>query len=183
MQTALEAQKAALRKIAATRRAMADPAFGRLMVQHVLKLPPPPGSIIGGYWPLGSEIDPRPLLHTLHGLDYAIALPVTPATPSPLGFRQWHPDAPLRQGRYNTRHPDGPALTPSFILVPLLAYDLRGHRLGYGGGYYDRTLAALPGAFRLGLAYAAQAVPELPADEHDIMLHAVATESGITSFI
>ena len=70
-------------------------------------------------------------------------------------------------------------VTPDFLLVPLLAFDRRGHRLGYGAGYYDRTLAELPGAFALGCAYAVQEVPDVPAGPHDMRLDAVATERGV----
>ena len=71
------------------------------------------------------------------------------------------------------------ALTPTFLLVPLLAFDRRGHRLGYGGGYYDRTLAALPGAVALGIAHAAQELDEVPAGPEDARLAAIATEAGL----
>jgi 5-formyltetrahydrofolate cyclo-ligase len=74
-------------------------------------------------------------------------------------------------------------MTPDFILVPLLAFDANGNRLGYGAGYYDRTFAALPNAFRLGCAFAAQEFGEIPVGPEDVMLHAVATEDGVKRFL
>ncbi len=81
--------------------------------------------------------------------------------------------------QFGTLRPTGAAGTPDFLLVPLLAFDRRGHRLGYGAGYYDRTLAGLCGAFALGCGYAAQEVAEVPAGPNDVRLHAIATEHGV----
>jgi 5-formyltetrahydrofolate cyclo-ligase len=81
--------------------------------------------------------------------------------------------------RFGTFRPDGPIAVPDFVLVPLLAFDRRGYRVGYGAGYYDRTLAALPGRFRLGVAYAASELDEVPAGPYDEKLDAVATERGV----
>ena len=81
--------------------------------------------------------------------------------------------------RFGTSRPDGPVLAPDFLLVPLLAFDRRGYRIGYGAGYYDRTLAGLPGRFRLGVAYSAQELDEVPAGPYDERLDAVATEQGL----
>ncbi len=92
------------------------------------------------------------------------------------------PGVALLPGRWGTTHPDGPEAEPDFLLVPLLAWDGAGRRLGYGGGYYDRTLAALPGRFRLGCAFACQRVDEVPAGPHDPLLDAVATEEGVCAF-
>ena len=86
------------------------------------------------------------------------------------------------QGRFGTMHPEGEIVRPDFLLVPLLAYDASGNRLGYGGGYYDRSLAALPHAFRLGCAFSAQFFEHVPTEPTDLHLHAVATELGVTRF-
>ena len=88
----------------------------------------------------------------------------------------------MRPERFGTVRPVGEAGTPDMLLVPLLAWDGQGRRLGYGGGYYDRTLAALPGRRAIGCAYAMQRVPEVPAGGHDVPLDAVATELGVTWF-
>ena len=159
------------------RRAGADPALGQRLVTHAL--PIPPGVTVAGYWPLGTEIDPRPLLRTLHARGHAILLPQTPPRGQPLTFRRWQPGAAMLPGRFGTLHPDGPLARPDLLLVPLLAFDARCHRLGYGGGYYDRTIAALPGIRTIGLAYALQEVPHVPTLPHDQPLDAIATEGGV----
>jgi 5-formyltetrahydrofolate cyclo-ligase len=87
----------------------------------------------------------------------------------------------LQPERFGTFRPVGDEAVPDFLLVPLLAFDRRGHRLGYGAGFYDRTLAGLPGRYALGVAYAGQEVPEVPASHADVALDAVATDNGIIS--
>jgi 5-formyltetrahydrofolate cyclo-ligase len=135
--------------------------------------------VVAGYWPLPHEIDCLTLLHGLHARGHALCLPETTPPRSPLIFRAWEPGAKMIRGRYNTFHPLGAEVNPDFILLPLLAFDRAGHRLGYGGGYYDRTLAALPYAFRLGCGFAAQQVADLPHEATDLPLHAIATEAGL----
>ena len=155
-------------------------AASALADQVLTRCRPPPGATIAGFWPMGDEVDIRPLLHALHALGHVLLLPVTPPRGQALLFRRWAPGSAMEPGRFGTQHPAATeAATPDTLLVPLLAFDLRGHRLGYGGGYYDRTLAALPHAFRLGVAYAAQQVPAVPAGPHDVTLHTIATESGV----
>lgn len=157
-----------------------DPALGAEMAKHVIhSCPPPPGAVVAGFWPLAHEIDIRPLLHALDAVSYDIVLPVTPERGEALTFRKWNVDDALLAGRYGTKHTDGPEMTPDFILVPLLGFDAHGNRLGFGAGYYDRTLTALPNAFRLGCAFAAQAFGEVPAGPEDVKLHAIATEHGV----
>jgi len=157
-----------------------DPACGRALGEHVLaEAPPPQGAVVSGFWPTGQEIDIRPLLTELHAHGHRIVLPETPKRGNPLIFRLWRPGAPMLAERFGTQRPDGEVLDPDFLLVPLLAFDRRGHRIGYGAGYYDRTLAALPGRFRLGVAYAAQELDAVPAGPYDERLDAVATERGV----
>ena len=131
---------------------------------------------------MGTEIDVRPLLNALHARGHPVLLPFTPPCGQPLSFRRWQPGDALRPGRFGTLTSIGEIGTPDVLLVPLLAWDGRGHRLGYGGGYYDRTLALLPGRCAIGCAYDVQRVPELPVGPHDIPLDAVATETGVTVF-
>jgi 5-formyltetrahydrofolate cyclo-ligase len=158
-----------------------DPrAAGRALSETVLRhCPPPTGSVVSGFWPLGDEIDIRPLLSALHDHGHVIVLPVTPKRGSPLIFRVWRPGEAMVAERFGTFRPDGAEQTPDFLLVPLLAFDRRGGRLGYGASYYDRTLALLSARFALGCAFAAQEVPEVPMGEGDVRLDAVATEREV----
>jgi len=173
--------KAEARRVALARRAACDPAAGAALTEIVLRdAPPPPGAIVAGFWPMGSEIDIRPLLEALAARGHTLALPVTPKRGLPLVFRRWHWRDPLAAGPFGTRQPaTGDILRPDVILVPLLAFDRAGRRLGYGGGYYDRTLAALPDAIPLGIAYAAQEMREVPAGPGDRLLPRVATEAAL----
>jgi len=172
--------KPALRRHALAHRRGPPDAAARLCAHVLHGCPPPDGATVAGFWPMGTEMDIRPLLHALHARGHELALPFTPPRGQPLRFRAWAPGDALAPGPMGTSHPaaDAPA-RPGFILVPLLAFDRRGGRLGYGGGYYDRTLPLFPEAFRLGIAFAAQEVEEVPMNPHDAPLHAIATEDGI----
>ena len=154
----------------------AGEAVGRVVLRDC---PPPPGAVVSGFWPIGSELDLRPLLRTLHARGHAVVLPVTPRRGQPLTFRLWTPDAALRREAFGTFAPEGEERTPDFLLVPLLAFDRAGNRLGYGAGFYDRTLSGLPDAFALGCAYAGQELPEVPAGPQDHRLDAIATEREV----
>ncbi|HVC62672.1 MAG TPA: 5-formyltetrahydrofolate cyclo-ligase [Acetobacteraceae bacterium] len=173
--------KQAMRRLALAAREAWDPvAAGLALTRHVLReRPPPPGAVVSGFWPIGREIDIRPLLLALHERGHPVVLPVTPKRGNPLGFRLWRPGDVLEAERFGTFRPVGEAAVPDFLLVPLLAFDRRGHRLGYGAGFYDRTLAGLPGRYALGVAYAAQEVAEVPAGPTDMRLDAVATDNGV----
>lgn len=130
------------------------------------------------YLPIGSEIDTLPLIDRLHLRGLSIALPHVPSRKGPMRFLAWAPGDPLPAGPMGLRQPaaDARELQPDLILTPLLAFDTRLHRLGYGAGFYDRAFAALPDARRVGLAWAMQQVPVLAEDRWDVPLHAVATE-------
>jgi 5-formyltetrahydrofolate cyclo-ligase len=157
-----------------------DPDLAARVTEHVLRfMRERPGTIVGAYWPIGSELDVKPLLFALHRRRHTIALPVTPAKGEPLMYRRWRPGTELIHEKFGTWRPEGPEAVPEIMLVPLLAFDQRGRRLGYGSGYYDTTLESLPGVFALGIAYAAQEVDEVPAGPHDRTLDAIATENGI----
>jgi len=165
------------------RRAGWNPAAGLALGHHFLRdRPLAAGSIVAGFWPLDGEIDIRPLLHGLHERGHPIALPVTGKRGEALVFRLWAPGAPLLAGRFGTRHPEGAAVLPDVLLMPLLAFDALGNRLGYGGGFYDRTVATLPRAMRIGCAFAAQELDSVPIGPYDQRLHAIATEDGVRSF-
>ena len=124
-----------------------------------------------------------PLLLALHGLGVPLAVPVVTAPDTPLVFRPWTPGTATARSTFGVEEPQsGGMVVPDLLLVPLLAFDPRGHRLGYGGGFYDRTLAALRAAGpvrALGLAYAAQQVPRVPSGRHDAPLDAIVTERGV----
>jgi len=184
MSDTLAAAKQAMRGALIGRRAGHDAAAcGAALAAHVLRdCPPPPGGVVSAFWPLGDEIDLRPLMHMLHDQGHPVVLPVTPKRGLPLTFRRWRPGDVMETERFGTMRPIGEELTPDFLLIPLLAFDAAGRRLGYGGGFYDRTLAGLPGRFRLGCAYAAQQVDEVPAGPYDMWLDAVATERGVMRF-
>ena len=179
--SSLDAAKRKARDLAlAHRQGLDAEACGRALAEHVLKLGVVVSApVVAGFWPMTGEIDLRPLLYALHDRGSAIALPVTPARGHALSFRGWSPGDVLISERFGTRCPIGPVKVPDVLLIPLLAFDAAGGRLGYGGGYYDRTLTALPGRFKLGCAFAAQQVDAVPVGPYDIRLNAVATESGI----
>jgi 5-formyltetrahydrofolate cyclo-ligase len=174
-----EARPLALARRAAIRAAGAGEALAAVLMAEAPA--PPPGSRIAGYWPMGTEIDIRPALHAYAARGHGLALPVTPRRGERLRFRAWQVGAPLVAGPFGTRQPPPEAeeVEPDLLLVPLLAFDAAGRRLGYGAGYYDRTLAALAMAPRIGVGFAAQEVPEVPAGPDDVPLALVATERGL----
>src|SRR3546814_8154263 len=143
----LKLAKAHLRSAAIARRreayhAAAD-APHRLLGHFLKHIPCPPGAAVSGFWPMGEEIDVRPLLLHLHARGHAIGLPATGPRGSVLRFRRWDPEVTLVSGVFGTRAPpaDPPEVAPDLLIVPLLAFDADGWRGGYGGGYSDRQLA------------------------------------------
>jgi len=130
---------------------------------------------VSGYWPMRSELDIRPLLSLLADTGRDVALPVVLGPGQPLEFRRWRP------GQAHPA-PEAKRLEPDVLLVPLLAFDAGHHRLGYGAGFYDRTLAALrrhKPILAIGVAYAAQRVEAVPRDAWDQALDLVLTEEGL----
>lgn len=181
--TVLGEQKTSLRAAMLAARRICNPALGAQLAAHVLThAAPAPGQAVGAFWPMGQEIDIRPLLHALAGRGHPVLLPVTPLRGQPLIFARWRPGDTLIPERFGTVRPVGEPGVPDLLLVPLLAWDGQGRRLGYGGGYYDRTLAALPGRRTIGCAYAMQRVDQVPTGPLDVRLDAVATEEGLTWF-
>jgi 5-formyltetrahydrofolate cyclo-ligase len=181
--------KAALRVSATAVRARAHEAGGveaaeALARQGLSALGERRFRIVAGYWPMRSEIDLRPLLVALADTGREVALPVVTGVGRPLEFRRWRPGATLVAGRFGTVHPAPGAKTiePDVVLVPLLAFDRRHRRLGYGAGFYDRTLADLrarKNLLAIGVAYSAQRIDEVPVDGWDESLDLVLTEHGI----
>ncbi|KIL97014.1 5-formyltetrahydrofolate cyclo-ligase [Paramagnetospirillum magnetotacticum MS-1] len=178
--------KTRLRQLARRTRAEAalrDPGAGRSLAGLVHSLGLAPKMVVAGYWPLKGEMDPLPLMEALAAEGHLLALPAVTETGGTLEFRPWTPGEVLEPGPHGTRHPSAASpIVPQALLVPLLAFDRRGFRLGYGGGYYDRTLSDLRrrGAVpAIGLAFAAQEVERVPTDPWDIALDLVATELGV----
>lgn len=138
--------------------------------------------IIAGYMPIRTEIDPRPAMAALSRA-HRIAVPVIVGDGLPLKFRHWTPEAAMVPGPFGAQVPaEGDWLVPDLIILPLVAFDRRGTRLGYGGGFYDRSLAQLTEAASrpaaIGFAYAAQELPELPREPTDQPLDLIVTEIG-----
>lgn len=145
------------------------------------------GAVVAGYWPIGSEIDCRPLLRRLRADGVTVALPAVETLNAALTFRVWDGSPPSATDRLGMRVPAPAAarVTPDIVLVPLLLIDPAGHRLGYGGGYYDRTLKVLRQmgrAVALGLAFDAQLTEPLPAGSDDMALDGLITETGWREF-
>ena len=140
-----------------------------------------PGAVVSGFWPFGPEIDVRPILYHLHAAGHPVALPVVIRRGLPLVFRQWRPGLQLISGSFGVPRPghEQAELTPRILIVPLLAFDREGYRLGYGGGFYDRTLAGLRAkgpVLAIGVGYAAQEVERVPRDDTDERLDWMVTD-------
>lgn len=135
-------------------------------------------ALVGLYWPFKGEYDPRGIARLLHADGTSLALPVVMQKAAPVIFREWHPGACLVPGVWNIPVPaDGEAVLPDLLLVPLVGYDQQGFRLGYGGGYYDRTLAAMPHRpMTLGVGFALASLPTIHPQPHDIPMDAIITE-------
>ena len=183
--------KRALRAEWAERRAdlfARQPLAGQTLSTHLPSLQEPPG-VVAGYWPMRSEIDPRPLMARFARSGWRLALPVTPSrgTEGGLAFRLWTSDATMAPHAFGMQEPPASAETtrPDLVLVPLLAFDAAGHRLGYGAGHYDRTLERLraEGPVKaIGVAFAGQGTDALPSTSYDQPLDAILTERGYRTF-
>lgn len=182
---ALRAEFLEKRKQAA---AAAGPETLQAMTRHFLDhFPPDPVLIVAGYVAMRGEADPLPLLAALQEEDVITALPRIEARAAALGFFRWINGEPLVEGTFGTSEPgqEAEAVTPDIVLVPLIAFDKDGARLGYGGGFYDRTLEALRMRHKVlavGFAFEAQEADNLPAEPHDAALDAVVTEKGVRFF-
>jgi 5-formyltetrahydrofolate cyclo-ligase len=149
-------------------------AAGGLLDQFQLEQPIETPCVVSGFWPMREELDIRPLMFELFNQGCELALPVVMAKGQPLVFRAWRPGDPLEQGVFNTLHPSPKreVVEPDALIVPLLACDRDGWRLGYGGGFYDRTLRDLRKrrkVLAMGVAFddqlVAEPVPHGPDDE------------------
>jgi len=140
-----------------------------------------PGTIVSGFSPLKSEINPIPLMRKLADVGAQLALPVVAGRGKPLIMRAWSFGEPLASGVWGIREPkpDAPEVAPDILLVPLLAFDRSGQRIGYGAGYYDMTIAGLRArkpVVAVGIAYAAQQIDAVPVTSRDARLDLVLTE-------
>ena len=180
--------KQALRAEAAQRRAAAwagNPAAVHDLARHAVALAKgmTPGWV-SGYLAMGDEMDVLPALESLVSAGWRCCLPVVTGKSQPLIFRAWSPGAALEDGVFGTRHPAAGAdeVSPDLLLVPLLAFDRSGYRLGWGGGFYDRTLAGLRAVgtpVAVGAGFAAQEVDAVPHAGYDARLDWVITEDDI----
>jgi 5-formyltetrahydrofolate cyclo-ligase len=181
-------QKATLRRETLARRdgldtawrATASERMAGLAMPHIDAIGP---AIVAGYWPIRSEADPRPLLTILRTTGATLALPAPSG--EGLAFRAWRDGAPLVPAGFGTVAPgeQSPDVVPDLILLPLAAFDSVGHRLGYGKGHYDRTLAGLAAAGQrpllIGVAFCVQEVDRIPFEPHDVALDLILTEDGV----
>jgi 5-formyltetrahydrofolate cyclo-ligase len=180
--------KSDLRKVALARRD-ALPAAERMAAAETIAARAFPlavasGAVVSGFMPLNSEISPLPLMRKLSDLGARLALPVVVGRGLPLLMRAYAFGDALVKGVWGIRAPppDAPEVAPDLLLVPLLAFDRNGNRLGYGAGYYDMTIAALRAqkpVVAVGIAFAAQEVAEVPTTTRDVRLDVVLTEREV----
>jgi 5-formyltetrahydrofolate cyclo-ligase len=183
-------EKRAARTRALARRAAAfatrGATAGDLLAAHGLSfLQTSPGAIVSGFSAIRDEIDPAALLARLGGEGCRLCLPVMQGKGLPLVFRAWSPGDAMGKVQWGIAEPlpDKPELEPDIVLVPLLAFDATGYRLGYGGGFYDRTLAALsPKPLAIGVGYELGRLATIHPQPHDIPMDALVTEAGVVHF-
>ena len=180
--------KIELRKIALARRdalgADVRAAAAQAIAARPFPMPVPQGAIVSGFMPLKSEINPLPLMRTLADAGAKLALPVVAGKGKPLTMRAFTFGDVLASGVWGIREPkpEAPEVFPDILLVPLLAFDRSGHRIGYGAGYYDMTITALrarKSVAAVGIAFAAQEVAQVPSTPRDARLDLVLTEHEI----
>jgi len=184
-------QKAALREKALALRDALPAAERKAAAETIAARPFPvavtPGAIVSGFFPMKSEINPMPLLRKLVAGGAKLALPVIAGRGKPLIMRAWSFGAPLKAGQWGIREPtgDAPEVAPDILIVPLACFDRAGHRIGFGAGYYDMTIHSLRAqkpVTAVGIAFAAQEIPQVPATTRDERLDLVLTEKEIIDF-
>jgi 5-formyltetrahydrofolate cyclo-ligase len=184
----IQTEKTKLRGDAAARRDALAPDLRKAAAEAIAARPFPvalqPGLIVSGFMPLKSEINPLLLMQKLAEAGARLALPAIAGRGKPLSMRAWEFGAPLDRGQWGIREPksDAPEVVPDIMLVPLLAFDRAGHRIGYGAGYYDMTISrarSLKRVIAIGIAFAAQEVPQVPTTPRDERLDLVLTEREV----
>jgi 5,10-methenyltetrahydrofolate synthetase len=182
-----ESKKALRRMLLEARlQAASDPAYNAALGRRVLDALKHYGvGRVGFYWPLAGEFDARPAISlwlAAHAQREA-SLPVVRERGVPLEFHAWTPSTPMKIGHHKIAEPtSGQVVVPELLFVPCVGFDADGYRLGYGGGYYDRTLAAWPGSKKpvtVGIAYEACRTQDLQREAHDIALDLIVTEAGL----
>ena len=155
-----------------------QPLILDLVEQHFPQLA---GMLVGFYWPFRGEIGTHALIRRLIARGARAALPVVVEKGQPLEFRAWRPGAPLRRGVWDIPIPaERQVVQPTALLVPLVGFDAEGYRLGYGGGYYDRTLVAMdPKPLAIGIGYELGRLPTIHPQPHDVPMDAIVTEAGL----
>jgi 5-formyltetrahydrofolate cyclo-ligase len=169
---------------AGERRKAADDLVEMWRLERPVKTP----AVVSGFWPMAEELDIRPLMTALFEQGCQIALPVVVAKKQPLIFRAWRPGDVLEAGVFGTLHPSpqSEVLEPDALIVPLLAVDEEGWRLGYGGGFYDRTLEgfrARKSVTAVGVGFNTQIVPEVPHGPDDQRLDWLLTDKRACAFV
>lgn len=178
------AWRRALRREMVARRGLLDDATHRelsaCIVSHLRAALPAP-AIFAFCWPIKHEPDVRALIPYWQAAGAQAALPVVVAPDAPLAFRLWQADTPLVEDRYGIPTPaDGPFVQPNLLLMPLNGFDAAGYRLGYGGGFFDRTLAALtPRPLAVGVGFECNRLPSIRPEAHDQRLDWLVTEAGV----
>lgn len=180
----IDLDKAAARKVAfAARKAAFARGQGQAAELLADLLAAHHGRVLAGYMAMRTEMDPTAAMAAHQG---AVGVPVILGAGQALRFREWSPGCAMVEGEFGARIPaEGAWVEPEVVIVPLVGFDARGYRLGYGGGFYDRTLAGLRArhpVLAVGFAFAAQELPEVPIDEFDQRLDVIVTETGIRQF-
>jgi len=171
------------------RKSLVTPLAGQQAARNFLDtLTVSPSMSISLFIPIGSELNTRPLIDALTARSVTCLLPVIEGRNKPLVFREWQQGEPLVTGGFNTLQPqeDAPLAVPDIVVTPLLAFDERGFRMGYGGGYYDRTLEALRArgeCTAVGYAYEGQRVDQIVTDIHDQKLNWIVTEKRVRKIL
>ncbi|MEP9372182.1 5-formyltetrahydrofolate cyclo-ligase [Mesorhizobium sp. KR1-2] len=157
------------------------------MAEAAAAIPVEPGTVVSAFWPIRSEVDVRPLMSALQDKGARVCLPAV-LDKTTIVFRELVRGAELVETGYGTAGPgeDAPVLDPQLMLIPLAAFDARGHRIGYGAGYYDRAIARLHDKGMrprmIGVAFDCQEVPLVPDEPHDVIIPEILTESGLRRF-
>lgn len=179
--------KADLRRAALARRDGIAPDLRSSAAEALARFETPPvvagAIVVAGYFPIRSEIDPRPLMRRLAALGARLALPVVGEDRVSMVFREWRDGVVLETASFGLSVPPADAceLDPDVVLLPLAAFDGAGHRIGYGKGHYDRALDRMERVrprLKIGLAFACQRVDAVPAEDHDRRLDLILTEAG-----